>query len=361
MRKDTSFKILEAFLRTILFGLAILYCGCWKPPFNEMPNVDAQFDPRSGDAIEGWVVEVHPLPLLCPDGSNSTVTLVRPQDEVMATSTTLLFHSASFDYVYDDNGAIRQYRNPSAFTRDWALRRAHTTIGHYVDSVEDDDLTGAMAQALVEQGSQIIVPGNCWGDMWHNAVAEEYANDVALDGFSRLGGDAAQWAFKLGTVPGFGAETTIENSDALVSGTIYAVGFAEGGRAIGELLVRSGDLDGAIVDSSHDDLEFYYTNASAFPEFVMGLDRIFATDSVGLNQASLAQVSRLPSRVAYIYSSLDEKTPFQIHEKAVSVLAGSESHWIKDINVSGHNTSGNELGLAREAVAHMMNLPTEEE
>jgi len=334
--------------------------GCFSSLTHPTPDFNNDFSPRSGSTIEGLVVETFDLPLVCPDGQASTVTLVRPDAEAPPTSTTLLFHSAAFDFTYVEVGAHKQYRDNSALTRDWALRRVYTTLGHYIDYVPDDDPTGAMAQALVEQGSQLIVPGNCWGDLWHNGYEYGERNDEASDGFVRSGRDAAQWAYRLATEPGLAAAEGIHTTHPLASGPVYAVGFAEGGRALGEILTAGGALEGGITDSSFDDLSIYYAEPEAHPTLVAGLERIFM-DPSQRTSASFATVETLPSRTVYLYSSLDDWVRPEVHTKAVARLSEHAQHWVTDLAAPVHNSSSHDLALARDAVAHMMDrVPYEE-
>lgn len=301
------------------------------------------------------------MPLICPDGQKSTVTLIRPKDGLSATSTTILFHSLSFDFNYVEVGAKKQYRDPTSMTRDWALRRVFTTIGHFVDDNPEDDLTGAMAQALVEQGSQVILPANCWGDLWHNQLLDEYTNNVDEDGFVRMGGEAAKWAHSLATEVDFGLGTQVPFSNDLITNRVYAVGLGEGARAVGELLAKGIQLNGAVVDSSPDDLSVYQDDPETYATIGLGLERIYTVDGKPTSDASLAVVPDLPTRTVYIYSSLDEQIPYEIHAQAVTRLQESEEHWVHDTIERGHNQSGTQLPLARQAVAHMMNAPTFEE
>ena len=343
----------------LLFSL--MTSACWKPAFNELPTLQDTFDPRSGDEMEGWEVSVTDLPLNCPDGKNSTLTMIRPIVPGEATSTTLLFHSGSFDYTYTDVGAQKQFRSSNSLTRDWALRRVFTTIGQYVDDVEDDALTGAIAQALVEQSSQILIPGNCWGDLWHNGIDPDYTNDTELDGFARLGGDAAWWTYRLVTEPGFANAMGLADGDALLGDPVFGVGLGEGARAVSEIIARNGRFNGAVLDSTPDDLDVYYNNLDEYQSIVTGLERIFPATGVPANASSIAVVTPLPTHTVYLYSSLDERVPTELHVKAVNLLGTDANHWVKDLSVRGHNLSGQDLRTARESVAHMLQTPVYED
>ena len=311
--------------------------------------------------MEGWEVSVTKIPLNCPDGQSSTLTLIRPNETTEVTSTTLLFHSASFDYTYVEVGANKQYRTENSLTSDWALRRAFTTIGQYVDEVSDDALTGAMAQALVEQGSQVLVPGNCWGDLWHNGIDPSYANDIDADGFARLGGDAAWWTYRLVTEPGFATTQSVSNGEALVGKPVYSVGLGEGARAVSELIARTGRFEGAVLDSMPDDLSVYYDDPTKYASIILGLDRIFVPPNASPEASSISAINPIPTRTVYLYSSLDERVPAELHIKAVNLLSPNTNHWVHDLNERGHNLSGQDIGLAREAVAHMLNMPIYED
>ena len=361
MRKLQTLLPLELNLRRSLLLCVLTTGACWKPTFNALPELQSTFAPRSGSPIDGWEVSVSTLPLICPDGESSTLTMIRPLEPTAATSTTLLFHSASFDYTYVEVGANKQYRPTDSLTSNWALRRSFTTIGQFVDDVEDDDLTGAIAQALVEQGSQVLIPGNCWGDLWHNGIDPSYVNDVDADGFSRLGGDAAWWTYRLVTEPSFASTQGIENGETLVNKPVYAVGLSEGARAVGEIISRAGVFQGAVLDSMPDDLDVYYADIEEYESIITGLERIYLPDNVPASASSVATISTLPRRTVYLYSTLDELVPAEAHIKAVNRLGADSNHWVQDLNQRGHNLSGQDLTLARESVAHMLNVAVYED
>ena len=273
--------------------------GCWKPAFKSLPESELNFHPFSGDLFDQWIVETIDAPFICPDGDPGTLTLVRPEAELEIAGTALVFHPTSFDFGYVEMGAQKYYREPMSLNRDWALRRVYSTLGMYHDNVGTEDMSGAIAQALVEHNIQLVLPGNCWGDLWHNG--SERPNDIEQDGFQRFGFDAAQWTLDVVQDTSLAAQVGIVNAELFVSdGPIYGIGLAEGGRAVGELLGTSNPFSGILMDSTPDNLNGFNADPTAYAQILDGLERIFPNNAPWTN-ASIANVPSLPARVAYLY------------------------------------------------------------
>lgn len=333
--------------------------GCWKPPLNSLPDSELNFHPFSGDLFENWIVETIDMPLICPDGALNTLTLVRPTGDITPNGTAIVFHPTSFDFGYVEMGAKKTFQDPVSLSRDWALRRVYSTLGMYQDGIGTGTMDGSIPQALVEQNIQLVLPGNCWGDLWHNGG--DQANDVALDGFNRLGFDAVQWTLSVTTDATFAAEVGIIDAALWVTnGPLYGIGLAEGGRAVGEVLTSSVPFDGILIDSSPDNPNGFNTDPSTYAQWLEGLERIFPDDA-DWTEASLGRVPALPPRVSYLYSSLDPVFPVNVHESAVSRLTSEQDALVIDTNERTHIQAGDTLSLAREAVAHTLNVPIFEE
>jgi hypothetical protein len=337
--------------------LALILTACWKPSYNEVIETNYSFTPASGGVSGEWSVAIHDMPFQCPDQESAAMVVVYPSDEQQPTSTTLLMHSASFDYQYIDGPDWVSYKNPTTLTRAWGIRRVFTTLGLYTDSVTTDDMNGAIAQALIEQGSSLVIPVNCWGDLWHNDLQEGFLNDVEADNFERMGRSAAIWGWRMMTEPSLAPSYGIELPPGALQETRFAVGLGEGGRGVSELINYEATFDGIFLDSSPDDLTVYYSDEDMNYSYVPGLERIFPTGEDETIPGSLISAPSLPDRTVYFFSTEDPQVPLASHGPATSLINKLKDGWVYNTMVERHIATGNDLELSRQAVAHMMDKP----
>ena len=192
-----------------LSGLAV---GCWKLEPAELPPGQVHFDPTVGGP-EGWLVDSFELPIECPDGESSRIYVVYPKDAESDLPVAVFFHSGSFDYVISPSAtdplAGHHYADTSRLESEWGQRRVFMALGMYPDDSPAEDHQGALATALAEQGVAMVLPANCWGDLWHNHEGES-DNDVTTDLFFRNGRAAAIMAHQIAALPGKAEEFGIE-------------------------------------------------------------------------------------------------------------------------------------------------------
>jgi len=339
-----------------IVSLSIL-TGCWNTDVADLADGPLDYTPRV-EAPHGWLVENLDDPLTCPDGQSAAITVVYPSDPEAALSVSLLLHSATFDYVLEpliDNPiGAEHYRTPPALNRDWALRRVFTTIGMYVDQETSDDLNGALAVSLVEQGSVLVVPSNCWGDFWHNA-SDLAGNDASIDLFDRNGRSLAEWSWLAMTDPAFASQAGVDLPDSVFQTDHYMIGLSEGGRGVGELFAMGYQPKAFLIDSSPDDLNSYYDQPELYADVLLGLNRIFPGGASETDGASLANVPTFPDRLSFIYSSLDGSIPAGSQSAALARLEAFPEAWVYDTASQHHVQTGEDVDLSRSSVAWMMN------
>lgn len=340
-----------------LLACPLLVAGCWKLDYPELLGGSVAFGPEVG-APDGWKVTFHPLPLECPDGSQSQLFVVHPEEAEGPMPYAVVYHSGPFDYVFDapDGDPLDgpSYQPTLRLTGDWAFRKVFTTLGMYPNDDPVEDSNGALVTALAEAGIVSVLPANCWGDLWHNypGIAD---NDVATDGFTRQGRVVAEWAWRLVSENAtFAPVIDVALPFEPDQDRLYAIGVGEGGRAVGELFHAGYTPTAALVDSTVDSLDFYYDEAAVGGELVPGLDRIFPAGRDETGVGSLAEAPFLSPRFVYLYSSSDILLPPLAYEALLERLSTYPEAWVQDVGASTHVHVLSNANLAREAVAWLL-------
>ena len=349
----------------------LLLGGCWKTDLPSLPQGSVPFTPASGGAPAGWSVQAYDVPMKCPDGFDATFYLVAPDGQTDAMPGAVLLHSGAFDYVIDpattDKVQGIHYANgESRLTHDWADQRVFVTLGMYDNTDPAEQHQGAIAAALASAGVAMLVPGDCWGDWWHNSIVWSQ-NDVAADRFDRMGLDASQWAWRLINEPTFGEANRVALPFAFVSGQEYIVGLGEGARGAVNVLTTGARPDAILLDSSTDDLSPYYNpdNATLFKPVLTGLARIFPpsdADPSGVGQTYSGQVQAVatsvfrPGRIGFLYSSQDTVLPAGADATSLAYLNGLPpgEAWVYDAAVPKHVLTGSDLDLATHGVSFLI-------
>jgi hypothetical protein len=312
--------------------------------------------PTTG-APDGWVVKTYEMPIACPDDLNPAFYVVLPEAATEPLPVAVVFHSGAFDFVEgadpSDPLAGTPLQDPIRLTRSFALRRVFMTLGMYPDDDSFENHDGAIATALAEQGVAMIIPGNCWGDLWHNQSGET-DNDIQGDGFQRNGRAAAIWAWRMATEPGFWPQNYLEAPAAFAADQTYMVGLGDGSRAVGELLGKGYTPTSLLVDSPTDDLRTYMAEQTLYGQQIKGLNRIFPGGADSMVPGSLFSAPTYPARSAFIYSSVDPQVPAGANSAVLANLGGQAEAWVYDAAVSKHVFTGEDLATARQGVAWML-------
>lgn len=346
-----------------MFRLLLLcsLVGCWKVDRAEPPAGEVAFQP-GGVEVAGWVVTEAEVGLRCPDGRQSRFLFVAPRDQDGPLDTAVLFHSGAFDYVVnpvpEDPLQGAHLADVDRLNMPFAVRMAYSTLGMFPSPLVDEGHQGTMAAALVARDVALVVPTNCWGDLWHN---EPGAADNAFeqDFFFRSGRAAAEWPFRLLQEPLFReairVELPFEPSDTLP----LALGFGEGGRAIGEVLHLDDDgdgqpdwpLGGILVDSHIEDLSVFVGTVEEGP----GLERIFPAGN--LDDGALETAPTLPP-TAWVYSAVDGLLPPGSQDRMLARLGSQSRHRVLEQPAAMHVFSNDDAELADEIATFLTGIST---
>ncbi|MCO4746027.1 MAG: hypothetical protein KC912_14625 [Proteobacteria bacterium] len=354
-------------MRTFI-GLLVLLSGCWNGEPSSLTTGETAFTPDAG-TLAGWRVQTFDMgneddAFACPDGSGNHFYIVYPDDAEGPQATAVLLHSGAFDWVVEpdptDPLAGDHFSTDNRLSGEFSAGKVFATLGMYPDIDEEEASTGALALALAERRVTLVIPGNCWGDMWHNR-AEDAENDTVTDGFLRRGGDAAAYAWRFASEPGFPTAQRITPPVAFDTDALYLVGLDEGGRGVTELLADGASPAGVLLDSTADDLAPYYADTVLYEPVLVGLNRMFPDGESSTVVGSLHDTATpLPDRIAYLYSSLDGSQPSGSHEAAVTRLETAAAEvdgptvWINDTLQATHVGTASDTALAGQAADFLL-------
>lgn len=350
--------------------LCLVSIACWKEQYAALPSGVLPFRPSAGGP-EGWNVAALTLPLTCPDEQPAQLFVLSPADASTADPlpVALLLHSGSFDYVIAPLAGPdavylegTHFAEPSRLTGAWAANQVYTMLGMRPgdDPESPEQHDGSLPAALVAAGIAVVMPANCWGDLWADQATQQ-SNDFASDFFVRDGRTSAEWAYSSLLDPAFADALDIVWPFTPDPAETYLIGLGEGGRGVAELLSavdENGDRlyqpDGVAVDSSPDDLRVFYADPGVYADVVEGLTRIFF-DPAGPEAADAGSMWSAPlaPKTAYFYSSADPTWPSVLQDAAVSRLdAGTP--WVLDAGQELHVLSnGNVPGLGADLVTYL--------
>ena len=359
--------------RAVLLLRCALVCalpaGCWKEGLAELPPLAASFAPAGVDLGAPWSIAALQVPgLACPDGELHRFYVVYPPSATGGAPmpAAAIYPDGAFDFVFapvpSDPLSGAHFAEPSRLDAVWANHQVYATLGAYPDPTGAGADAGTLPAALAEQGVAMVIPENCWGDLWHNepGIAN---NDVDQDFFVRNGRSAADWAYRLLADPTFAPFFGLELPITVDPAATFVLGLGSGGRAVGEVLAivdREGapvfSPSGALVDSSYDSFDFAYDDPTAAGPLAAGLDRIFVGGREEAAAASLHGSSRLPERMAVVFSDADPAVPQSTFAPLAAAIPASPSGWlyIDDQPVHGVLNRADRLDLARSAVSYLL-------
>jgi hypothetical protein len=356
--------------RVALLGTLFLG-GCWKTEFAELPTDVVAYAPAGLDVPDGWVAQRFEVTLACPDGEKSVYYVVYPEGSTGALPAAVVYHSGSFDYVYgpdpSDPVAGAHFADPDRLTRDWSIEQIFSTLGMYPATVPTESVNGQLTAALARAGVAMILPGNCWGDWWHNAAgsAENQYVDPNGDYFYRNGRLAAEWGFRFLSDPSFAPTQQVQLPFAVDPTRVYAVGLGEGGRAIGELLNLDGTDDDAkpdyaptaiVVDSLVEDFHPWYADPAGNATIVAGLNRIFPEGEASSSAGSLFAAPTLPDRTLYLFDPADPYIPKGAHARILDRMQSHGIGVVLPVSTGTHPVSDSGDGtLAASVVDYLLN------
>jgi hypothetical protein len=264
----------------------LLSIGCWR---EHEPAIDYDRIPLDNPHVEDTQIWVQAFDsgIPCPDMSTAPFYAVYPESLEDPARVAVLFHSGAFDYVINPSPLNRlegtHYTSENRLTATWARERVFYTLGMWsagTTTYEAQD--GALVVALARQGFLTLLPGNCWGDLWHNEV-DRQKNDEALDGFQRNGRGLAWWMLRIVFEDDFASSHGFDMPIEIDDDQVWLLGLGDGGRAIPELLLRTlnpADYDiepeiaGFMMDSTPDDLSYWASSPSRETQYKKELDAL---------------------------------------------------------------------------------------
>jgi hypothetical protein len=226
--------------------------------------------------------------------------------------------------------------------------------------------TGALVTALAQNGVMVLLPANCWGDLWHGYYWQDgRENDYDTEQFERYGLAAAAYMVRNAIDAEFAVEHGLLPLDVDPE-RIALVGLGEGGRGVGELLWWLAEsvysdtrVSAVMVDSSPDYQGYYLGLPGAFADEITGLERIWdgATDRVDAYslQAFLSQTQYPRPRTMVVWSTYDPAVPADTLTGLVDTVAAlaetaPDSYLVDGIAASAHVHSNADMPLAFDVV-----------
>lgn len=340
----------------IAFEAEVRYPNDFCPPFDE--EVDPAYEVVA-EAPQGWVIDTFSMPVTCPDGEDSSFYLVYPAGASGPMKLAVYFHSGAFDYVFDPEqsnptgGEHFQRRGGEAesenrLEREWAVERVFATLGMACDRDASEDHNGALPVALAHKNVAMLMPANCWGDLWANH--EGFPNQVSEEYFERRGFEAAEYAWTVATAPasvGVSLPITVDPNE------VYMIGQGEGGRAVTQLIRGGATPKAAFTDGFGDDIAAYWLNLDAYQARVTGFERIFGTADA-TRAGALSHGGTLPPRMGYVYSSLDARVARRAHEIIVPRVTIRPNSFVRDTESPVHINTAGEYPLSQEVAAWLV-------
>lgn len=332
----------------------VLLTACWTTELPELPSETLDFAPAAASAPEGWAVDSWTQgDMVCPDGAPATFWLVHPRTSETALPMAVIFHDHALDYPADPaRPSVSAFRSTSALSHDSATRAVFELLGMGLGGG-----SGELVSALTNAGYQVILPMNCWGDVYADSI-DARTNDPTADGFTRRGFESAQFGWFMASDNAWATINRVDLPVEVDYAGAVVIGIGDGARAIGELLADEEPLTTAILEAPLDDVAPFYDEPDQYPDEYAALQRIFA-DADDAATGSLAAAPLLPARTAYLYSRLDPSLPAATHDGALERLNGEDSAWVYETGATTHAPLASDATLAAEVVSWLSAAPSE--
>ncbi|MEZ4239656.1 MAG: hypothetical protein R3F59_26580 [Myxococcota bacterium] len=302
---------------------ALMLTGCWKGTYAELDTTTFRFEPEaSGPA--GWSVAPVDVGLVCPDERSAPLYLLYPDDaaavaleEQEPLPLAILFGSGSFDFLYAPEPADplvgTHFAEPSRLTGGWGVGQVFAALGMAADPRPEPTREvhdGRLPAALAARGYAVLLPTNCWGDLWADDRAL-HPNSFEADFFFRDGRAAAQWAWRLVAEPAFGEAFGVSLPIAVDPDRLVLVGLGEAGpwprscRPTPTPTVSPTCRSPARWWTPFDDLRPVFADPGLYASIVEGFSRLWPNDGEAGAQTGSLWASPLPDRFALVYSTAD--------------------------------------------------------
>ncbi len=359
-------------MRSTILPLAVLLAGCWK-----LDDAVISYDvvPLDNQHVVNQNIVVQTFepapPLECPDGTAATFYAVYDSTITTPVPAAIVFHSGAFDYVKNppqDNFLDGTHYAPEdRLNRAWAQTRVFSMLGMWGETVDPSEShTGALATALAQEGAMVLLPANCWGDLWHNHSGGRQENDYSTERFYRDGLAMASWMYRFVTDESFASGHDVTLPLQIDTDHIALVGLGDGGRAVSELLWLLTDvsyadvpIESVVIDSTPDDLGYYYEQPSQFADTITGLERIFDERVDEISTYSMefylgSDVWEEP-RTMLVWSGYDPVVPGGTIEGLVAAVeeraaTDGDNYAVEEVGASAHVFTNKDLPLAFDVV-----------
>jgi len=338
-------------VRTPLPLLTALLAACSAPDPVFLADGPVALHPAAGD-VAGLVARVVQAPdLVCPDGQPARIWEASVDPVPADGPVAVVFHPGAYDWVdgAPDDAPLQgvHYAAPSRLDVAWASREVFAVLGQWPSADPLIDARGALAVALADRGVTLVLPANCWGDLWHDTVVDGQTtgreNDETADGFARDGFALARLAWEAATDPGTATDLGLTLPS---TGERYLVGQGTGGRAVSELLQDGAQPDAAALDATPDDLRAYIDgDPTLYGDLVAGLPRIFPSGTDRVDEGALWSAP-LPPRLVYAWSERDPAVPVEAHLPAVRRLGGVAGALTLQTGFVGHVATASDPDVA---------------
>ncbi len=308
--------------RALIALSTLWWSGCFVDDPLPIPDDARRFTPEASGP-EGWLVRDTEVDLRCPDGALTRLTLVYPEASPEPRAVAVLFHAGAFDYVLDPDPAAPlagpHFAAPPRLSLAWALRQVYATLGMHPILDARERQTGALPAALADEGIAMLLPANCWGDLW-GARSGGSDSVVEADFFRREGRTVAEWAVEALLDEDFADLVGLSLPFAVDPDRVFLVGLGSGGRGVLEVVAGGARPPAILLDSSPDDLQIYLDAPVAAAAERQGLARIFRDPPAGIARGAVHEAPWLPEHVVYAYSVEDPVVPAELHDRAVERL-----------------------------------------
>lgn len=341
----------------------LMLTGCFQPyaELSELDFTEIPFD-NPYVASPDAVISAFDTTLDCPDGTDARFFAAYRSSLTDRAPVAVVLHSGAFDYVVapDPTGYLngQHYREESRLGQNWAVAKIWETLGMNPGVVDASEInSGTMPAALVDAGFLVLIPGNCWGDLWHNEQGYQ-DSQYEVEGFDRNGRAFAFNMIRLTIESTFAAEQGFSVPMAPDPTRLFLVGLGDGGRGVAEVLTHDNlpPVQGVLIDSSAENLSVYLDEPDTFGAEVDGISRIFREENLAnVDDWSIASIDAalLPPQVAMVWSSADPRVPLGASQPAADRLSSVPGTWVYDTGRAEHVFTNANLTLAQEAVAYL--------
>lgn len=372
--------------------LSLIACWAGEDAFPPIDVAELNFDHA--------LLEVVPIPverfstgLMCPDDQVAEMFLLRPEmptteAETMLSQLAIIFPSNSFSKAIqadateqntdEDTGLVdlpsssistelqKSLTKARANARVWQL----LNIGDQALETGVND-QGTLIAMLANAGVAMLIPTNCWGDLWHNAP-DTNPNAISEE-ITRQGRSMARLATRLPS--DVTSQETLGVQDLFAgidSANIHWVGLGDGGRAPIELMLEGSTPSGGLAfDSTPADWNSYVSSSAHedTTELLMALTNSSTPESLtqSLTAMSMSGLDTFPNKTAWIWSNGDSFVPLpalisgaqtitnwsEVNFESAPVV-GEPGAWITDRSLTGTVFSNADASLSSQLVSYLI-------